>query len=278
MILVSPELVEKAVNLVFSAEPSVTQIRSISDLSEGTLRTAFRKGSMQFHPDRAGVLGLEAGELEERFKRFLGAYRLLNRLASREIDIAIQRTNADENRSTPHSTPRRPASRQPASRQRPAGTWGDINGNGRHSQRRSHAPRGKGIYRGVLPKRPLRFAQFLYYAGVIDWQMMIDAITWQMHVRPKIGEIGRAYHFFDYHGVGDIIRAREVGELFGSTALRIGRVNRFQLNAMVGKQLKHNLPIGRYFLEKGLLGQVELSTLLERNRRHNSAVRTVYPR
>ena len=276
MILVSPELVEKAVNLVFSAEQSATQIRSISDLNVGTLRTAFRKGSMQFHPDRAGALGLEAVELEERFKRFLGAYRLLNGLASREIAIAVQRTYADGKRSTPYTSPRQPERQQPAARQRPAGTWGDIYG--RHSQRRSHAPKEKGIYRGVMPKRPLRFAQYLYYAGVIDWQMMIDAITWQMHVRPKIGEIGRAYHFFDYHGVGDIIKAREVGELFGSTALRIGRVNRFQLNAMVGKQLKHNLPIGRYFLEKGLLGQVELSTLLERNRRHNYAVRTVHPR
>ena len=43
-----------------------------------------------------------------------------------------------------------------------------------------------------IPDRPLRFGQFLYYAGLIDWHTMIDAITWQLNVRPKIGEIGRA--------------------------------------------------------------------------------------
>jgi hypothetical protein len=241
MTQVSPKLAQGALKLVFGADSSLTSTDLIDRIDPLTLRAAFRNRAMQVHPDRADSLGVDASRLEEAFKRLHGAYRLLTRIVEKDITI---------------ETPDRPA----PSNRRSAGHT---------AHGKSYAPADKGYYRGPMPSRPLRFAQYLYYAGLIDWQTMIDAITWQMHVRPKIGEIGRAYRFFDHGEIIEIIREREAGELFGNVALRLGKVSRFQLLAMVGKQKNLNLPIGKYFLEEELFNRPEIESLLLRNQHHN---------
>lgn len=243
MTRVKPELAQKALTLIFGTEASLPDPGRIKDLDESVFRAAYRKQALRFHPDRADTLGVDPAKLEELFKRLHGAYRLVNRIVSGDVEVDVP---ADTRIITPEEPVRTHA-----------------------PQHRAYAPADKGVYQGPMPGKPLRFAQFLYYSGLIDWQTMIDAITWQMHVRPKIGEIGRAYRFFDHGGIGEIIREREIGELFGNVALRLGKVNRLQLHAMVGKQRNLNLPIGRFFLEEEMFSRTELETLLKENRNHN---------
>ena len=102
---------------------------------------------------------------------------------------------------------------------------------------------------------------------------MIDAITWQHRVRPKVGEIGRSYRFLDFDAVSRILRVSPRGELFGSTAMKLGVLDRRQLSVMLGKQYQLNYPIGRYFLEKDILSRPEIDHLLVQHRRHNSRFR-----
>ncbi len=232
IVTVTPEIVEKALKLVFGSKSNYADLGMMKSLDQRILKSAFREKVMHFHPDRAGVLGLDEGVLDELFKRLHGAYRLLNSIV---VDKSV----------LVHGTVRRPA------------------------PRRAHTAPSRTFYRGRTPETKLKFAQFLYYNGVIDWQSMIDAVTWQLNVRPKIGEIGRAYKFFDHSGVISVIREKKRAEFFGGAALRMGMVSRFQLNAMIGKQKSLNYPIGRYFLEKGVFSSRDLETLLDRSRRHN---------
>jgi len=41
---------------------------------------------------------------------------------------------------------------------------------------------------GALPPRPLRFAEYLYYAGRISWADLAEAIAWQRHAGRRIGQ------------------------------------------------------------------------------------------
>ena len=248
---VDPALIEKAMRLVFGAEQGGSTASGVSLLTRESLHVAFRKRALACHPDRADVLGVDQAKLNELFKRLHGAYRLLSRLIAGEV--------------VPASTEPRP-SRAPRRSPHASGESEPQ----RRSPHRKSASHGKGMYTGPIPNRPLRFAQFLYYSGLIDWQTMIDAIAWQMQVRPKIGEIGRAYRFLDHDGVTAIIRERKTGELFGNVALRTGKLDRRQLLAMIGKQRSLNLPIGRYFIRNGLFVPEDIEELIRQNNMRNA--------
>ena len=43
-------------------------------------------------------------------------------------------------------------------------------------------------YTGRLPKRKLRFAEYLYYTGVVSWQMLINALVWSKRSDRRIGQ------------------------------------------------------------------------------------------
>ena len=239
IVTVTPWIVKKALNLVFGSKSEYADLNMVKMLDERILKSAFREKAMYFHPDRAEVLGLDAGVLDELFKRLSGAYRLLKHVV---LDQSV-RANPSVRR-----YPSRPA---------------------RPTPRRTNPTHGPTFYRGRMPETKMKFGQFLYYYGVIDWQSMIDALTWQRSVRPKIGEMGRTFNFFDHSGVISIIREKQNTEFFGDTAMRMGMVSRFQLNAMIGKQKSLNYPIGLYFLKKGVLSSSELDSLLNKNRQHN---------
>ena len=281
---VSAATVQKALELVFGLESDFSAVSSLHIVNESQLRSAYRKKAMHFHPDRAEALGLDEQTLDELLKRLHGAYRLLGRVIDNDESLLVspQPHHSDTNPSPARgpadrsSTSRasrrasRPSSESTTHRAKRRSTYrpeDQERGYGDHNRARSSA--GRRFYRGRTPEKKLRFAQFLYYNGLIDWQAMIDAVTWQLNNRPKIGEIGRAYKFFDHSGVISIIRQKERVELFGSAAMRMGLVNRFQLNAMVGKQQSLNYPIGRYFLEHGTFSRYDLETLLTKSKAHN---------
>ena len=48
---------------------------------------------------------------------------------------------------------------------------------------------GTSYYPGNVPKRKLRFGEFLYYNKHIDWDTLIRAVVWQARSRPRLGEI-----------------------------------------------------------------------------------------
>lgn len=228
---VNPIIVERALSVLFGEGSRHISTASLGNLDNAILKTAFRQRSMHFHPDRSRQLQISEEVLDSQFKRLHGAYRLLNRLNNNDESLRIDMATQSSVKTEK---------------------------TGRHP-----------YYRGSMPQMPLRFAQYLYYAGIINWDTLIDALIWQTRVRPKIGDIGREYQFLDHENIIDIIKNGGRNELFGDTAIRMGLLNRFKLNVLVGKQHNMNLPIGRYFVEKNVLSRGQVRVLVERVKIHN---------
>lgn len=275
---ITPRITTNALRIVFGdRSPYASGVATLATLTQRELAIRFRARAMELHPDRAGAVGESSEVLETAFKRLHGAYRVLSRLLedealrNRVLDAARRQSGTVGGGGlwTPraHSGAASPAEQQSTERQ--------------YSERRQSGPprsaRSSGagrFFRGRVPTGELRFAQFLYYNRVIDWKTMIDAVTWQYRVRPKIGEIGRAYRFLDFDSVGRVLRSSPRGELFGDTAMKLGLLDRRQLSVVLGKQHQLNYPIGRYFLENDILSRPEIDHLLVQNRRHNMRARS----
>ena len=244
------QTVERAFQLVFGE--SSTSALHIQNVDADELKSAFRKKALFFHPDRAGVLGLSETDLTELFKHLHGAYRLLQRVIT--DDILIDSTSLSSIK------PKR---------------QGGVKRAG--ADKRNKHPFGEHFsssrYRGTVPERELRFAQYLYYSGIIDWQTVISAVAWQFQKRLKVGEIGRNYRFISNYDIIKVIRNRGMGELFGDAAIRLRLIDRFKLNVMLGKQRNLNCPIGKYFVENRILTARDIDTLLDRSKKHNHCVR-----
>lgn len=268
---ITPRITSHALRIVFGDDsPYASGVATVATLSQKELAVRFRARAMDLHPDRAGMIGESSEVLERAFKRLHGAYRLLSRLLEDESLRNQVLAAADRQPVTPAGgglwTPReRSADRRPGehadSDRKPADSAADSSRAGR-------------FFRGRVPTGELRFAQFLYYNRVIDWKTMIDAVTWQYRVRPKVGEIGRTYRFLDFDSVTRVLRSSPRGELFGDTAMKLGLLDRRQLSVVLGKQHQLNYPIGRYFLENDILSRPEIDHLVAQNRRHNMKARS----
>lgn len=260
---ITPRIVRNALRILFQSAPrGVPELAELAVLDQRELATHFRARALELHPDRASALGADPEELNAQFKRLHGAYRVLCRVAE---DASLQQAiiRADTGLASSGAsggglwTPHRP----------------DREASDGVRARRGETGDGRRFYSGRVPQSELRFAQFLYYNRVIDWKTMIDAVTWQYRVRPKVGEIGRSYKFIDFKDIADVLRRSPRGELFGDTALRLGKLDIRQLRVVLGKQHQLNYPIGRYFVEREILSAPELEHLITMNKRHNSHVR-----
>jgi hypothetical protein len=125
-----------------------------------------------------------------------------------------------------------------------------------------------------IPRRRLRFAQYLYYARVIDWNTLFRAMRWQHRTRPFVGEIARDIGLLNAHDVSYVLRHRRRDERFGEAALRLGRLDHVRLLTILGHQHRLDRPIGRYFVEQSILTTDELGHWLERHWCHNLSVAT----
>lgn len=267
---ITPQITRNALAIVLGDDDRFAlDLSALATLSQSEVASCFRRRALELHPDRAGALGVAPERLERAFKRLHGAYRVLSRLV--EDDVLRRRViEADLRSSGPRGrpdiwTPRASAAERPARPDRAKPHARPFSADGS-----TDPPR---FYNGRVPDGELRFAQFLYYNRVIDWKTMIDAITWQHRVRPKVGEIGRSYRFLDFDAVKRVLRVSPRGELFGSTAMRLGLLDKRQLYVVLGKQYQLNYPIGRYFLEHDILSRPEIDHLLDQNRRHNTRFR-----
>jgi hypothetical protein len=124
---------------------------------------------------------------------------------------------------------------------------------------------------GAIPRKRLRFAQYLYFTGIIDWHTLLAAMRWQHSARPRLGEIARQMSFLSSEDVGEILRLRGGAERFGDAALRLGRLDHVRLFAVLGRQRRFDRPIGRFFVDHGILTPVELAQQLDRHWAHNLA-------
>ena len=124
-------------------------------------------------------------------------------------------------------------------------------------------------FKAPIPGMKFRFAEFLFYSGIIDWNTLIQAIVWQFCSRPKFGEIALKEKFLTHTEILAVLREKRIKERFGETAVRTRKLNLYQLQTIIRKQRIYNLPIGKYFIEKNILNERQMKDLLFLNQVHN---------
>jgi hypothetical protein len=236
------------------------------------LRTTYRRRAMETHPDRARALGRPEPELSREFEAVADAYRVLSALRAGRSTVRAAHPAAP-----PRSPPR--AARPPVPRG--VASAGEARRRGRDPgpvrpavDARVGAPGVRVSVRPEdLPRRRLRFAEYLYYSGRVRWSELVDAIAWQRTQRPPLGRIAVELGFIAADDVGVILeRRREAGAHstpFGEWAVRLGYLSSFQLLAVLGRQLRLQRPIGEFFVERGLVDRDEIDAIRRRILRHN---------
>jgi hypothetical protein len=267
------------------------------------LRSAFRRRAHELHPDKARGLGLAEAVLVQRFRELKHAYDFLltslvgdgvivvaEAMARPAIVVPDRGRPIDGNpRIVRAQAPRGgvPRAAARAGMRAPSPGSGDPRRGRRHPDERPRptprecsvgpdspvrvaaTPRPSFRHAGPVPARRLRFAQYLYYAGVIDWATLIAAMRWQQRTRPVLGQIARQMSYLTLDDVYAILRQRALGERFGDAAVRLRRLDQRRLLTILGRQRRFDRPIGRYFTEHRIVRPEDLARLLERHAAHN---------
>ena len=241
---------------------------------EQSLKKAYRRKVMVSHPDRAHTLGKDPAKMQVQFQEINDAFQLLLDKIRKDNSL-ITRSSYRKNRAGaykhPSGTGRKQQSRRGTSS---AGSYKARQGKSARPEgstkkyhRRNAAP-GQ-FYKGILPPKILRFAEYLYYTGEISWEELIHAIVWQYRNRPKLGELAESMGFLDNRQVLQIIKKRKLTETFGHAAVRLGMVERKTLDQLVRAQRMIGLPIGKYFTDRDIFSEEQLQQKLMSFRRHN---------
>lgn len=125
------------------------------------------------------------------------------------------------------------------------------------------------FWKGSLPKRPLKFGQFLFFSGVIPARELLDALAWQRGQRPPFGQIARDWGILTTQQVIEVLRSKGPGEPFGECASRLGWMTPFEMHAVACRQKNLQRPFGHYFVERGLMDRVAMNQALLHQRIHN---------
>ncbi|TAN43955.1 MAG: hypothetical protein EPN22_08675 [Nitrospirae bacterium] len=124
-------------------------------------------------------------------------------------------------------------------------------------------------YSGPLPSRRLLWGEFLYFSGRITWLSLIEAIVWQRKQRPRFGEIAKRWGYLCDRKAALILAKKRPYEKIGETAVRVGLLNLYQVNAVLFYQKLKQEKIGGYFIKKGCLTEADVNALFEEFKRHN---------
>ncbi|MCE5333333.1 MAG: DnaJ domain-containing protein [Desulfobacteraceae bacterium] len=217
-------------------------------IEQPEIQRAYRKRALQTHPDRFASRGVEYQKMcAERFIQVNNAYELLNNyLKSRDSLKFIKTPGFSGIRQEFHKRPNGPSSPR-----RPAGFS------------------GQSYWQTEVPRRHLRFGEFLYFSRAIPWRSLIQALVWQNKQRPRLGEIGQRWGWMTEFQIGALLRRKRVGERIGELLLNHGLITPFQLRVLLWQQRKIQRPIGEYFIEQRLLNPQNIADFLRRQQRHN---------
>jgi len=128
---------------------------------------------------------------------------------------------------------------------------------------------GEIYYEGNMIPTKLRFGSYLYYRGLISYEMLLDSLDWQKRQRPLMGQIAMKAGFISPSDFAQVLFYLRVGESFGRVACEHGKLSATQVNRIADVQKKFNCKIGSYFVEKGILSQGLIETCHRQFCTHN---------
>jgi len=145
--------------------------------------------------------------------------------------------------------------------------------NGRKKQSTCHIPVDpKTLYKGPMPQCQLFFGRYLYYSGIINLQIIGQALVWQRSQRPRLGEIGYRLGWLGKNDAFQILKHRTENQLFGESALVLGLLTKEQLQQMILQQKKLHKRFGQYFVAKNYWSPVTLVKFIMMHKDHNNRI------
>jgi hypothetical protein len=245
-----------AFRLLFSPEAEIN-LQSVDSVEPAQLKTAYRKKALRTHPDRYASEGEAVQRIySERFIRVSEAYDTLSAyLALRQQGwqwkaVAPSRAETTERKTQPMQQQAWRAAAAPGSS--------------------TEAEEIKGsFWQRNIPRRYLRFAEFLYFSRVISWKSLVNALVWQRRQRPRIGEIAQKWRWVSGSQVDAAVQDRRPGERIGEVFLRHKLLTPFGLGVLLRQQQRIQKPIGLYFVRHGLMSEREVGRHLRNQRMHN---------
>jgi hypothetical protein len=215
------------------------------------VRRAWRALALASHPDASRRDGAATEQDGQRFIQASRAYELLmGYLLSRPVLPP----------SGLRATARRAAERR-------------ADGETRSSAEKHSTTEKRGgalYYRGPVPRRRLRLAEFLYYSGRISWQSLIGALVWQRRAQPRFGELARELRRISSQDLLRIFGSRLRHEQTGETARRLRLLTAEEVERVLRLQRARRRLIGRYFVEKESMTSAMLDSLLRELYLHNA--------
>ncbi|MDC7242251.1 MAG: J domain-containing protein [Spirochaetales bacterium] len=249
---------------------------------EDSLKKAFRSKAKKSHPDLAARMGKDPRLMKLRFQELNDAFNILMERVRKEApggqSAGTTGTATSASAAAAGSTAAGAAAAAEAAEasgtaepRRKSGKKTGTSANRRPARTAEtrKKPEKDIFYKGKLPARHLRFAEYLYYSGNISWTDLVQALVWQYRNRPKLGELAMETGYLDFAEVLEIIRQKNPDELFGEAAVRLGYITSSRLNSLVQEQKRMNLPIGNYFTSKRKMNEETLNRKLAELRRHN---------
>ncbi len=240
MIALSIPEVFDACGLLFGPEVEIS-LDFLKYLEPSGLKAAYRKKALETHPDRARALGRDEAKMGERFREAALAYEKLVPIITNKKTV-FSRFQPIGQTKKEQTVVRREEAKS---------SFSDF------------------FYTKDMPQRQLLFGQFLYYSGLISWNTLIKAVTWQKRQRPPIGQLALEWKMMSRSDIQQILMCREFRGKFGERAIRLGYLSRFQLMALLGKQRNLQRPIGTFFVNEGILLQREIEAVAARQKIHN---------
>ncbi|MBN1956831.1 MAG: J domain-containing protein [Desulfuromonadales bacterium] len=141
------------------------------------------------------------------------------------------------------------------------------------SRQRQDAPRQSQGPRFWLPQRPLQFGTFLYYLGIVPFQALITALSWQRQQRPTVGDIARRWGWLSDQDIRQVITSRTGVFKFGERAEQLGLLSSLQVRTLLFHQRSKQKQIGDYFIAQGFIDAHQRDELLKRLAEHNRTYR-----
>lgn len=238
----------RACRTLFGAELNLNR-DFLHYLQPAGVRSAYRKKAKATHPDSFAISAVGTQEKQQRL------FQDLNQAHETVQNFLKQRERLP---ATSHFRSRNTSSYSQAKR------------------RRQDRPYSK-YYRGPLPNRPLQFGLFLYYLGIIPFNAVISAITWQRRQRPVVGDIAKRWGWLNDEQIRLILNHRGVGaHKFGERAEQLELLTPLQVRALLLHQRTRQKQMGHYFIEQGFLEEETLHQLLLQLAEHNRTYRQGY--
>ncbi|HEY3307750.1 MAG TPA: DnaJ domain-containing protein [Desulfuromonadaceae bacterium] len=229
-----------ACRILFGPDIEVTR-DFLNYLQPEGVRNAYRKRARQCHPDAARTSSNPL-KLTELFRRSVEAYEVLNGfLRDRKLPAALKVAGVRKTQpATLIKVPR-------ATNER--------------------------YYSGPLPTHELKIGLYLYYCGAVSYQALVRSLLWQRSLRPPLGEFACSWGWINQQDVTRVLNATHLVCPFGQRALKLGLLSQSQLNILLLHQRFIQQPVGRYFIQHGILTESDLLRHLRELARHNLQVK-----